>query len=133
MYDNVDKPIHYNTHPSGIEAIEITAYLPFCEGNAFKYLFRCGKKSNLIEDVKKARFYIQHVLKGNFVEIPIRNLPYEFFNKVLQVWKMEDNPYLAEALKSIAMSVWSLSREEDMRSALKIVEAYIQELEGSNV
>jgi len=57
--DQVNHPTHYTSHPSGIEAIQICEHENFCVGNAIKYLFRAGKKGDLIEDLQKAVWYIQ--------------------------------------------------------------------------
>ena len=54
----VNHPSHYTSHPSGIEAIEICGNMGFCLGNAFKYQFRMENKWNPLEDLKKARWYI---------------------------------------------------------------------------
>lgn len=51
-------PKHYRTHPSGIECIQITEHMSFCLGNAVKYIWRAGHKGTAIEDLKKARWYI---------------------------------------------------------------------------
>jgi hypothetical protein len=53
-------PQHYTSHPSGVECIQITEHLNFCLGNAIKYIWRAGLKSpNAIEDLKKARWYVE--------------------------------------------------------------------------
>lgn len=54
----VDRPAHYNSHKSGIEAIVITEQLGFNLGNAFKYVFRHENKWNPVEDLKKALWYL---------------------------------------------------------------------------
>lgn len=51
-------PTHYQNHPSGIECIQITEHLNFCRGNAIKYLWRAGEKGDAIEDLRKARWYV---------------------------------------------------------------------------
>lgn len=51
-------PSHYRTHPSGIEAIQITEHMNFCLGNAVKYIWRAGLKGDAIEDLRKARWYL---------------------------------------------------------------------------
>lgn len=60
MKENVNHPIHYNSHPSGIECIDIVRHHNFNIGNAIKYLWRHGLKeeNNAIDDLKKAIFYI---------------------------------------------------------------------------
>lgn len=54
----VDHPDHYTSHPSGVEAIEITEYMSFCLGNAMKYIWRAGQKNDQIEDLEKAIWYL---------------------------------------------------------------------------
>lgn len=54
--DMVNEPPHYKD-ASGIECIEVTKHMQFCGGNCFKYLYRCGKKHDDIEDLKKAVKY----------------------------------------------------------------------------
>lgn len=64
LYDNVDFPKHYNIHPSGVECIQVTEHMNFCLGNAVKYLWRAGIKSeNKLEDLKKAVYYINREIK----------------------------------------------------------------------
>lgn len=58
MADSVNHPPHYTGHPSGVECIEITRYMSFNVGNAMKYLWRADLKGAPIEDLRKARFYI---------------------------------------------------------------------------
>lgn len=58
MNDPVNHPKHYTEHPSGVECIEITEHMNFCVGNAIKYLWRAGLKGEQVEDLRKARWYI---------------------------------------------------------------------------
>lgn len=57
-FDIVQKPAHYNLHVSGVEAIELCEVLTFNIGNAFKYIFRRDDKEVALQDLKKARWYI---------------------------------------------------------------------------
>ena len=61
--DPVNHPAHYTSHPSGIEAIQITEHMGFCLGNAVKYIWRADLKADAIEDLKKARWYIDRELQ----------------------------------------------------------------------
>jgi Protein of unknwon function (DUF3310) len=61
--DPVNHPKHYTNHPSGIECITITEWMTFNLGNAVKYIWRCADKGYKIEDLKKARWYIDRELK----------------------------------------------------------------------
>lgn len=56
--DPVNHPSHYTSHPSGIECIQITRWMNFNLGNAIKYIWRAGNKGNALEDLKKARWYL---------------------------------------------------------------------------
>lgn len=59
---NVEHPKHYNSHPSGIECLDIVERMPFCLGNAVKYLWRADLKGKRSEDVQKALFYLDRVI-----------------------------------------------------------------------
>lgn len=69
--ERVNHPSHYTSHPSGVECIEITRHYDYDIGNAIKYLWRAGLKtedgySNVekeIEDLEKAIFYINDRIK----------------------------------------------------------------------
>ena len=69
--DNVNHPKHYTSHPSGVECIEITRHHNFDIGNAIKYLWRAGLKSEegmedadkQVEDLNKAIWYIKDEIK----------------------------------------------------------------------
>lgn len=58
MSDPVNHPDHYKAHPSGVECIEITEHMSFCLGNAVKYLWRADEKGAPLEDLRKARWYV---------------------------------------------------------------------------
>ena len=68
-HDNVNSPDHYQGKVECIDCIEsATADLngieAFCTGNAIKYLYR-WKKKNGIEDLKKAKWYIDKIISIN--------------------------------------------------------------------
>lgn len=63
MSDNVNHPKHYTSHPSGVECIQITRHMGFNCGNIVKYVWRADLKGNTIEDLEKARFYINDEIK----------------------------------------------------------------------
>ena len=55
--DAINNPKHYNSNPSGIEAIEFIEHLKANVANAMKYLYRGGMKGDIIEDYRKAIWY----------------------------------------------------------------------------
>ena len=63
MSDPVNHPEHYTQHPSGVECIQITEHMSFCLGNAVKYIWRADLKNDAIEDLRKARWYIEREIK----------------------------------------------------------------------
>lgn len=62
-HDPVNAPQHYRAHPSGVECIQITEHMGFCLGNAIKYLWRADEKGRAIEDLEKARWYIDREIQ----------------------------------------------------------------------
>jgi hypothetical protein len=69
--DVVNHPKHYTSDPSGVECITITRHRNFNVGNAIKYLWRAGLKSEpnrhdgekQIVDLRKAVWYIADEIK----------------------------------------------------------------------
>lgn len=56
-------PDHYQSHPSGIECIEVTEHMNFCLGNAMKYIWRAGLKGKAVIDLEKAIWYIEREIE----------------------------------------------------------------------
>lgn len=61
--DWVNSPAHYTDHPTGIECIDIVEHMPFNRGAAIKYIWRAGKKHDVIEDLKKAKWFIEREIQ----------------------------------------------------------------------
>jgi hypothetical protein len=62
MSDPIDHPDHYTM--GGIEVIDaIEAWgLGFHAGNVVKYIARAGRKGDALEDLKKARWYLDRMI-----------------------------------------------------------------------
>lgn len=62
--DAVDHPSHYggDTTYEAIKVIEAWG-LDFALGNAVKYVCRAGKKGEELEDLKKAKWYLERRIK----------------------------------------------------------------------
>jgi hypothetical protein len=60
MADSVNHPDHYGGAENPYEAIKVVEAwgLNFCLGNVIKYISRAGKKGGALEDLKKARWYL---------------------------------------------------------------------------
>lgn len=76
-FDPVNKPKHYNSSPAvcdcgrPIECIDVTRHMTFNIGNVVKYIWRAGLKGSLIEDLKKARWYLDDEIKKHEGEKPL--------------------------------------------------------------
>ena len=60
----VTHPTHYQSK-NGMEVIDVidNFELNFNLGNAVKYILRCGKKDNDIQELNKAIWYINHEIE----------------------------------------------------------------------
>lgn len=61
MSDPVNKPAHYQLAP-GVEVIHITEHLGFLAGNVVKYVCRADKKGEHLQDLYKARWYLDRMI-----------------------------------------------------------------------
>lgn len=66
-YDVVDNPQHYNT--GGIECIDYIQqqlaenFYAYCYGNTIKYLHRYQYKDKPVEDLRKAKWYLEKLIQ----------------------------------------------------------------------
>ena len=63
--DAIHHPKHYTSDDCGVEAIEITSLLPACISNTVKYVWRCGKKDEDLQELKKALWYINYSIDND--------------------------------------------------------------------
>lgn len=68
VYDSVDNPSHYTQ--GSIECLDAIresmtseSYNGFLKGQVQKYMWRYEKKSNPLEDLRKAEFYLKRLIK----------------------------------------------------------------------
>lgn len=86
-FDIVQRPKHYNSHPSGVECIEIIEHMTFNLGNATKYVWRGGLKlDDPLQDYEKALWYLRREFERKPIILPT-NRQIEHFRMVM----MEDN------------------------------------------
>ena len=64
IVDNINHPKHYEDAGYLVQPIDVCQELPFCLGNAVKYLCRAGNKAGCpeLEDLKKAQWYLTRQL-----------------------------------------------------------------------
>lgn len=58
--EQVNHPKHYNSHPSGVECIDVIEHFTFNTGSAIKYLWRAGLKNGnpTVQEYDKAIWYL---------------------------------------------------------------------------
>jgi len=61
MADNINHPKHYTW--GKVEAIDFIENMDFCSGCAIKYIVRHRHKGTPEEDLKKAKWYIDRLIK----------------------------------------------------------------------
>lgn len=117
--DMVNKPPHYKD-ASGIECKEITCHrkMPFSLGNAIKYLYRAGSKGDLMEDLKKAEWYLR-VAYLNDERVP----------KAVEVRLLE----VAAHRKTEAGGALNLIRLHEIAAAYQAVKKEIEKLEAVSI
>jgi len=59
----IDNPEHYDLDPKPIDVIEKWE-MGFLDGNVLKYLARYRSKGSPIEDLKKARWYLDRLINS---------------------------------------------------------------------
>lgn len=60
VFDPIQRPRHYASHPSGIECITLAEHMSFNLGNGFKYGWRGGMKhEDAAEDYGKMLWYVK--------------------------------------------------------------------------
>ena len=80
--DRINPPHYKNGFPQKvIECIDVVQFLPFCIGNAVKYVWRAGKKQHADwrEDLAKARWYM-----NRWINISLRTRDYPEAQGVLR-------------------------------------------------
>lgn len=81
-YDPVNHPKHYVEQSAKIEPIDILRFAPFDLGNALKYMIRAGHKDNELQDLKKAKWYLDCAIdsaSATVVDCPYQDFFYHYF------------------------------------------------------
>ena len=125
--DPVSHPAHYAQYPH--EVIELTEHLGFCLGNAVKYILRAPFKGNELQDLKKARWYIERIVNSgdDFAsEILINEEDFEAFHELVKTYKSE----IVEHLVGAAMEENGGYADADVDYALELLDDRIAKLSG---
>ena len=126
MTEKVNHPQHYNSHPSGVEAINIVQYMGFCLGNAFKYVYRYQHK-NGTEDLKKAIWYLRHqqtVLLKQHIAVT-----HTATNDYYRIITAEQNKDIVRVLEIIWDVSFNGRNNKELEEAAKILEKFVDTTE----
>lgn len=119
--DDPINPSHYKD--DGLECIEIAEVFPFNIGNAIKYVWRAGLKGDLIEDLKKCKWYCERAIL-NADDYTIGSIYTQaerrIFNKL--------NEYLQDDESYRSLILVSLTRR-DVDHAIEYLDEYLEQLE----
>ena len=65
MKEKVNHPDHYNSGQyEVVDVIDDAGFGEgFCLGNALKYILRARHKENYVEDLKKAKWYLEYLIQ----------------------------------------------------------------------
>lgn len=132
-FDDVHRPKHYNSHPSGVEVKEITGEM-LCPhlANSVKYVCRFPLKDNPLQDLSKAREYVFFELHRRWdhgtYESPARYEQPRYHPEYAAFYRYvaaETNSTVRELL----VKVWNADKQ-DGEDAEKLLSAAIRILEN---
>lgn len=106
--DNVNHPLHYVSHPSGVEAISITREFSFVLGNAWKYLMRFRYKGKPKEDLDKAVWYMNDYMCHGCVEKESVFAPTKTVEKTDEIIKNARRVIAAETVPEVKHAMRSI-------------------------
>lgn len=130
-FDIINKPRHYNVHPSGVECVEITEHLTGNLANAWKYLWRCEEKEKHAQDLGKGKYYINrekqrvHWLVMN-AQWRRCHLPASVHRKIKKVFQHESGERLLIFQRIYQASQESEGAEKALGQANKAIETLIR-------
>ena len=122
MNDLIQNPAHY-TEGRMIQPIHVIEHWSLCHHLAcvVKYIARAGRKNPILEDLRKAEWYLMRELtryQNNFNRCHLRlvNLAELVPTAVLEDWEL--SPHLGNALVALRLAKLGNVRIEELRTAL---------------
>lgn len=127
--EKVNHPVHYNDHPSGVEAIDLIEHMVFNLGNAFKYIVRHPLKGGHT-DLNKAIWYLERQL--TLPEIKNCSTTPEVEEKFERFLKAERNKYLKKVYENIFKYHFQEAHSQVIWESLDILHKIEQEAKERN-
>ncbi len=110
--DMINHPPHYAG--GKVECIEFAEQLGFCMGNAFKYVWRSGKKGGAekeIEDLQKALWYVRRAKKQKKQNIDWISMPTEIYDEM--------NGFQLEKFNILLMIAGGMARQKYLEMSIE--------------
>lgn len=119
--DKINHPSHYVNASVMIEPIELCELLPFCLGNACKYLIRAGSKKGESEsdDLKKAMWYLNRNASECVQDFTFDDIPH--FGYIVTKFA-ESNPYISALFQVPIIQIYE-------KGAVLLIEKRLSEIE----
>lgn len=134
MTERVNHPEHYNFSKFEVIDVIFDWTRDFCLGNALKYIARAGRKENEIEDLRKAKFYLQYFITNvNWDNWSSRiEQPNKYpIKDVLEEWRLPSE--LSEVvyyIGNLGNMVYHIEVTGALEESIKILDKYIKIKEG---
>ena len=123
---SVNHPLHYNSHASGVEAIDVIEFLTGNLFNAVKYVWRANHKGKRVEDMEKALWYAKRELDRVVTSLPeVPAFAYELTDRYVAAEGLSD-PMRALTVYSAVYAHTSLtSYKENVRHVVELLEQMV--------
>ena len=112
-FDDVQKAKHYNTHPSGVETVDVNEWFSGNVAAAIKYVWRKDQKEPVpLRDLKKAVWYLEREQRrlseagyGASIQLSMNSEVREHLNdRVERVCRHDDGGLLSGVLAALMMA-----------------------------
>ena len=107
LEEEINKPKHYRSHESGIEAIEVTRWLNFDLGNCWKYCMRYRDKGTPKKDLGKAVWYLndykEHFIDYKNDSVIMHKIPEEVISKMIAISEAEPREEIKRVFELLIM------------------------------
>ena len=124
----MQRPKHYNAHPSGVECIEIIEHMTFNLGNAMKYLWRGGlKNTDATQDLEKALWYLRRSFENDTAFLTVIGPAAMHFREIMADRKHIFNrpsPW-CEPIRNAIAAICDIHAGRDVRERIRLTERAI--------
>ena len=122
--DPINRPAHYTNHPSGVEPITISRYLPSNLGQALQYVMRHRLKGEPAQDLRKAAWFLKDeaALRASGHWQSLHTARDTVLPALTRVIAAEPAPMIAAALAMLMAALIAYADEDPLRMAARWLE-----------